>query len=213
MELIGAFLQGALFSFSLCFDLGMVNVAIMKTGIERGFKPSFLIGFGSCFGDLFYLSLALFGVSFILDIEMIRWLLWICGTAVLAYLTVKMLRETWISKELNTGNGSSGSKSTVQHFFSGIGLAMASPTSIAWFALVAGPIVAGLHLTQGTVLLAFVVGFFAAGLVWSFAVAVVSSMSGSLFGSSLIRVFSFISALLFLFFAVKVFLQGLNDLF
>ncbi|MEK3913223.1 LysE family transporter [Paenibacillus sp. FSL H7-0331] len=51
------------FSLSLCFDLGMVNIAIMKTRMEREFKHSFMIGFGAFFGDLFYLSLALIGVS------------------------------------------------------------------------------------------------------------------------------------------------------
>lgn len=52
MILFYSFMQGLLFSLSLCFDLGMVNVAIVKAGVERGFKSSFMIGFGSCFGEI-----------------------------------------------------------------------------------------------------------------------------------------------------------------
>ncbi|MGO4370405.1 LysE family translocator [Paenibacillus sp. MCAF20] len=100
MELWLPFVQGFLFSLSLCCDLGIVNVAIIKTGMERGFKPSFMIGFGSCFGDLFYLSLALLGVSVIFEIAVIKWLFWIIGSGVLFYFTYKMFRETWRPRDL-----------------------------------------------------------------------------------------------------------------
>jgi L-lysine exporter family protein LysE/ArgO len=38
------FISGFLLSLSLCLDLGIVNVAIIKTGIEKGFLPSLHIG-------------------------------------------------------------------------------------------------------------------------------------------------------------------------
>lgn len=69
-------LQGFLFSLSLCLDLGLVNVAVLKTGIEKGLRPSFAIGFGSCFGDLFYLTLALLGVSVVFEITWVKRTLW-----------------------------------------------------------------------------------------------------------------------------------------
>jgi len=58
----------------------------------------------------------------------------------------------------------------------------------------------------------FVAGFFSAGLVWSAGVAAMSSLSGSFFKKSMVRVLSFLSALLFLYFAVKVFYGGLKDI-
>lgn len=211
MVTVIAFFEGFLFSLSLCFDLGMVNVAIMKTGMERGFKPSFMVGFGSCFGDLFYLSLALLGVSVIFEFTAVKWILWIVGSTVLFYLTYKMLRETWRAKELDSNKAVVAERSLFRDWMAGAGLAMSSPTVIAWFAFVAGPIIAGSNMKQDGGLPAFVAGFFVAGLTWSVAVAAISSLSGALFKKTMVRALTFISALLFLYFAVKVFYTGFID--
>jgi L-lysine exporter family protein LysE/ArgO len=210
MSNILAFSEGFLFSLSLCFDLGMVNVALMKTGMERGFKPSFMLGFGSCFGDLFYLSLALLGVSFVFEIPPVRWVLWIAGSIVLLFLTYKMLRESYKPKPLQTDGGAKA-QSSLAGFFMGAGLALSSPTGIVWFAFVAGPIMAGMNLTGG-ILFAFVAGFLAAGLAWSFGVALASSRFSSIAGPRIVRGLSFASAILFFYFAMKVFWGGLRDL-
>ncbi len=210
MSNIVAFSEGFLFSLSLCFDLGMVNVALMKTGMERGFRPSFMLGFGSCFGDLFYLSLALLGMSFVFEIPLVRWALWIVGSAVLLYLTYAMLRESYKPKPLKT-DGESKAQSSLAAFFMGAGLALSSPTVIVWFAFVAGPIVAGMNLAGGT-LLTFVAGFFAAGLAWSFGVALASSRFSAIAGPRIVRGLSLASAALFFYFALKVFWGGLQDL-
>ncbi|MFC5531178.1 LysE family translocator [Cohnella yongneupensis] len=211
MNAVIAFFEGFLFSLSLCFDLGMVNVAIMKTGMERGFKPSFMIGFGSCFGDLFYLSLALLGVSVIFDYDVVKWTLWIAGSIMLSYLTYKMLRESFQSKNLDADNAVVVTRSSLRDFVAGAGLAVASPTVIAWFAFAAGPILAGTHMKHEGGLPYFIAGFFVAGLVWSLAVAMISSLTGHIFQKSMVRVLNFASGILFLYFAVRVFYNGLMD--
>lgn len=207
-----AFIQGFLFSLTLCFDLGLVNMAIIKAGIERGAKPAFMIGFGSCFGDLLYLLLALFGVSVVFQIGWVKWLLWAVGSVTLTYLTFKMLKETWRPQTLSAGGAPAVDRSPGRDWLAGFGLAVASPTSIAWFALVAGPIVAGFEL-RGFALGWFVGGFFLAGLVWSLLLAVLSHLTGSVARRSVVRLFSLASAALFLYFAIQVFLGGLRDLF
>ncbi|XEC94921.1 LysE family translocator [Paenibacillus tarimensis] len=212
MVAVHLFLQGFLFSLSLCFDLGMVNVALMRTGMQRGFKPSFIMGFGSCFGDIFYLSLALVGVSVILDIVLVRWTLWIVGTVCLAYLTFKMFREALHPKSFAISNGVAEAKPLLRDFLAGAGLAVSSPTVIAWFAFVAGPIIGGMNITNLTDLIYFISGFFTAGLAWSFGVATVSAFSGKMMSRSILKWLSYASALLFFYFAIKVFLSGLNDL-
>lgn len=208
-----ALITGFLFSLSLCFDLGIVNVALMKTGIERGFRPSFLLGFGSCFGDLFYLALALLGVSFVFDIPVVKWTLWVVGTIVLLCLTWKMLRDARRPHSPNTDTAAAAEHgSPLRHIAFGAGLALSSPTVILWFAAVAGPIVAGLNLGGSAGLILFILGFFAAGLVWSLAVALLSSRFGAAAGPRMTRILSIASALLFFGFAVHVFWSGLKDL-
>jgi L-lysine exporter family protein LysE/ArgO len=215
-DLLLPYAQGFLLSLSLCLDLGMVNVAIIKTGIEKGLKPSFAIGFGSCFGDLLYMSLALLGVGAVFELPAAKWVLWIAGTATLLFLTFKMIRETWRPKAVVGGlvAATAAGISLPRHFLTGLGLAMASPTAIAWFALVAGPIVTGMNIGHDVPgLLVFAAGFFSAGLLWSFGAAWISSVSGSSAGPQLVRALSFCSALLFLYFAAKVFWDGWDELF
>lgn len=208
------FFSGFFLSISLCLDLGMVNVAMIRTGVERGFLPALFLGVGSGIGDLIYAVLSMAGISLLLSLVAVRWVLWIGGTLVLLYLTYNMFREVLRPKQLDLAHGDEGKSghSPLKNLAYGIGLALASPSAILWFATVGGSIIAANHAVDDTSLPLFFLGFFVAGLVWSFAVAIVSSQGGKLLGPRLIRGFSLISALLFLYFAAKVFWNGYQTL-
>lgn len=217
MSLWLSFVQGFLFSLSLCFDLGMVNVAIIKTGVERGFKPSFMIGFGSCFGDLTYLALALVGFSFVLEMTVVRWVLWIAGTAILLLLAYKMAKESVHPKMIDWNAREQGSERTRQEhkreladFLFGLGTALSSPTVMLWFVASAGPIVAEMHGGSRYAIAVFIAGFFAAGLLWSLGMAFISGRAGQALGAKFVRVISLLSAVLFVYFAIRVFWSGLQ---
>ncbi|OFW81922.1 MAG: hypothetical protein A2201_04265, partial [Alicyclobacillus sp. RIFOXYA1_FULL_53_8] len=141
------YFSGFLLSLSLCLDLGLVNVSMLKVGLERGFLPSFLLGVGSTFGDLIYAILSMIGISLLLQNTYVQWILWIGGTAVLGYLTVHMVRETLHPKSIDVSSrdesvGALGTRSKIKFFLSGAGLALSSPTAILWFAAVGGSILA-----------------------------------------------------------------------
>ncbi len=70
---------GFFLSLPLCLDIGIANVAIISLALSHGFKPGFVLGLGTCFGDLFYAALALAGMSVLLQFTPVRWL---CGSAV-----------------------------------------------------------------------------------------------------------------------------------
>lgn len=174
-----------------------------------------MLGLGSCLGDLFYLSMALLGMTFVFELPPVRWALWLAGTAVLLYLAFKMARETIRPHApVLPANGHSADAPFEgrKHFVRGIALTLSSPSAIAWFAFVAGPIVAGLNITGIPGLFAFAAGFFMASLLWSVFLAYVSSRSGRAFGPKFVRALSLVSALLFVYFAIKVFSGGLEDL-
>ncbi|WEK54030.1 MAG: LysE family transporter [Candidatus Cohnella colombiensis] len=211
MFAVTAFIEGVLFALFLCLDLGIVNMAIMKTGMERGFKPALMIGFGSCFGDLFYLSLALLGISIIFEYTIVKWAMWIVGSGVLFYLTYKMLRETWNAKKIDLDSTIVVERSPIRDWLLGVGLAVASPTSIAWFAFVAGPIIMSSSMKQHGGMLYFIIGFFIGGLLWSIGVALISSLSRKYVSKFGIQALSFLSAMLILYFAIKVFYNGFTD--
>ncbi|WP_052476228.1 LysE family translocator [Cohnella kolymensis] len=206
-----AFMKGFLFSLALCLDLGVVNIAIMKTGLDRGFAAAFRIGFGSCFGDAFYMLLALLGWTAVFHYLAVRWLLWIGGTLVLLWLTYTMVRDTVRPKKFNTDGEPVKGRSAWGDILVGAGLAVSSPTLILSFVAIAGPVVADLDIRQTQVLTAFVAGFVMAGILWSAMIAWLGSRAGRV-GSSTMRILSLLSAVLFLAFALNLFWDGLQDL-
>jgi len=56
------------------------------------------------------------------------------------------------------------------------------------------------------------IGFFLAGIAWSALLAYGIAGSRRLLGPTLVRAFSALSGLLFLYFAARIFLEGLRDL-
>ena len=57
------FLIGATLALSINLELGVVNVTVIRTAIERGALPAFLIGLGSCIGDVMWACAGALGVS------------------------------------------------------------------------------------------------------------------------------------------------------
>jgi hypothetical protein len=55
-------------------------------------------------------------------------------------------------------------------------------------------------------------GFFTASVAWSIALAFISFKSGQIMGNQIKRIFSIISAIIFLILACYVFLNGYNTL-
>ncbi len=45
----------------------MVNVALIRTGVEKGFLPALFPGLGSGIGDLIYAALSMLGISMLLQ--------------------------------------------------------------------------------------------------------------------------------------------------
>lgn len=212
---MGWFLSGFFLSLSLCLDLGIVNVAIIRAGVARGLFPSFMIGVGSSFGDLIYALLSMVGISLLMENRIIRWVLWLGGTLILLYMTWNMLKEFRSPKKIDlqeTGGRQPVSGKGWRDFSAGLGLALASPSAILWFATIGGSVIASSNAHSSSALLLFFGGFFTASVTWSLFMAGVSSQGGKWLGHRLVRGFSFASALLFLYFAGKVFVDGYQTL-
>ncbi|MCF8566460.1 LysE family translocator [Alicyclobacillus tolerans] len=223
------FFNGFLLSLSLCLDLGIVNVATIKTGFERGFAPALLMGLGSSIGDLIYACLSMAGISLLLEQPAIRFALWLIGSVALGYLAFHMLRET--AKPTKSLAGQDGMPSPnlanprtnstlcthrtkvtgwARPLMTGAGLALSSPSAILWFATVGGSIIAAAHRRgqPPSELVWFFAGFFAAGVTWSALVAWACGRARRWLNNGLLRVVSLVSGVLFIYFALRVFLSG-----
>lgn len=212
-----AFLDGWLLSLSLCLDLGIVNLAIIRAGITRGVLAAFLIGLGSCVGDIAWAGLAGAGVAALLRFTVVRYVLWGGGSVALCYLTVQMVRQAIRPSPIEVPNsdaparGATQYRGAVRDFADGVLLAIASPSAILWFAAVGGSLIAtSVHLSSPLGLALFYGGFFVQGIVWSLAVAMIATFTGRALGAQLVRWASIASGALFAWFAVRVFVAGLS---
>lgn len=235
---MGPFIDGWLLSLSLCLDLGIVNLAIVRAGITRGVLPAFLIGLGSCIGDITWAGLAGAGVAALLRFTVVRYALWGGGTVALAYLTVQMVRQAIAPPDVlarghpqhsasvggHSGPSHQGTdwgdgfalgaaryRGAIRDFADGVLLALASPSAILWFAAVGGSLIAASVSDADRIGLAmFYGGFFVQGMVWSLGVAVLAAFTGRALGPHLVRGAAIASAALFAWFAVRVFVSGLS---
>ena len=202
------FATGFLLSLSACLDLGIVNVATVKRGIDSGTRAALALSLGSCIGDQVYAALSLFGLAVILAESHVRVVFWLGGTAVLVYLGAMMIRDAWRGRELVAGTGPADARPVWRDFLRGIALALSSPSLIIWFASAGGAVIAGVyHRTQSPPIL-FLAGFLCAGVLWAIVISVVAGRGRTLMGRGALRAFSGASAAIFLALAVKVFLDG-----
>jgi L-lysine exporter family protein LysE/ArgO len=209
---LNALSSGFLLSLSLCLDLGIVNVAILRTALRSGGMAAFLVGLGSSLGDLIYFSLSAAGAAALLAWAPVRWTLWILGTIVLLVLALRMAREVLRPHPLALNAGADAPRRTPLRLVGyGMSLALASPTSILWFAAVGGAAIASIGGGRGQVVW-LTIGFALATVLWSALLAFAIASSRRLLGATLVRALSALSALLFLYFAVRIFLDGLHDL-
>jgi L-lysine exporter family protein LysE/ArgO len=202
---------GFLLCLSLCLDLGVVNLAILRASLRHGGSAGFLIGLGSCAGDLVYFALSLAGAAAVLRWTPVRWALWLFGTGVLLFLAWRMARDVIHPRPIAESDALPTPDRPPQLLMMGVGLALASPTSILWFAAVGGSVIASSGAATHSVF-AFGAGFALAGIVWSAAFAYSAATLRRWMGDSLVRGLSLVSALLFLYFAGVIFMDGLRRL-
>jgi L-lysine exporter family protein LysE/ArgO len=206
------FAFGFVFSLSLCADLGVVNLAILRTGLERGALPAFLLGLGSGLGDLIYALIGLLGAAAVLQRAEVRLALWVGGSAVLLVFAWRMLREAHRPRALVAGGGTSvAHRPPARLVLAGALLALSSPTLILWFGAVGGALLASSAGAIRSGAVPFFGGFVVAGLVWSAGLAWLAAR-GRRLGGRAVRALALFSAALFAVLAFRLITEGWREL-
>ncbi len=204
------FLLGAALAFSINIELGVVNVMIVRTAIDRGAWPALLIGLGSCIGDVIWACAGALGVSALLQWPPAAWVLWIGGSAILCWFAAAALRDA-------VRGGSIDDSSPLRRATGlravglGLGVALSSPTLILWTATVGGSVVAS-QATSVAGFIPFISGFATAAVLHSVVLAGVVGATRRFTGPRTIRAVSLVSALMFAVFAIGIFVDGANRL-
>lgn len=210
------FFAGFFLSLSLCMDLGLVNIVALRISLTRGATPAFLLGLGSIIGDLTYFSMAIYGATALLGLRPVRLVLWIFGSVTMLFLAIRSIREIFYPKLLDAQEAHPDTHGgLLKLFFSGVGLALASPTAILWFAAVGGSVIAsyGTPSAGNRTVFIFASGFAAAGIVWAAVFAYGAAQLRKRLGTKLVKGLSLGSSALFLYFAANVFLQGWREFY
>lgn len=198
----------------MVLDLGTANVALIRTGIIKGFLAALLFALGTTVGDMVYAVCSVLGIAALLQSSSIfQWILWIVGTVVLLFLAYHSIRDAFKPKALDIEEGEVKKHNLFQQFLLGMGIGLSAPTTLLWFATVGGSVVStvvgGVSFDQ---LMPFFIGFLSISVIWGVVLAFVSSLGGKVLGGKMMKGLSFASGLLFLGFAGYVFINGLGQL-
>ena len=204
------FILGAALAFSINIELGVVNVMIVRTAIDRGAWPALLIGLGSCIGDVIWACAGALGVAALLQWPPAAWILWLGGSGILCWFAAAALRDA-------AHGGSIDDSSPLRRATGlravglGLGVALSSPTLILWTATVGGSVVAS-QATSIAGFIPFISGFATAAVLHSVVLAGVVGATRRFTGPRTIRAVSLVSALMFAAFAIGIFVDGENRL-
>ena len=149
-------------------------------------------------------------VSLLLAHRGVRIVLWIGGSAVLLWLAVKMLRETWHPRQLAVANaGDAGGKPAGARIRArdDVGAEFADLDSLVR----RGRRQHHRRARRSAALLPFLSGFFFAGVCWTILIATLTGYAHRRLSTSFVRGLSLASAILFCYFAVVVFVNGYRE--
>ena len=94
-------IAGVSIGLAMAAPVGPVNLIVIRTALNCGFRPAFLAGLGAVLADMFMAGVAAFGLHsierFIMEYEM---LLQICGGLLLVILGIRTARTHFLATDL-----------------------------------------------------------------------------------------------------------------
>lgn len=124
-------LTGFLIGFVLSIPVGPIAVLCIQRTLNRGKYHGWITGIGASTSDVFYVALAIFGLSFVVDfINTHEMIIEIIGAVVFVFLGIKLYKEN-PSANLSTENVRK--ESYLQDYLTAFGLTISNPLIIFLF--------------------------------------------------------------------------------
>ncbi|MBN1310332.1 MAG: LysE family transporter [Anaerolineae bacterium] len=157
------FLSAMGLSFSFCAAPGIVNTEAIRRGFARGYRPALMVELGSLIGDATWAVIALAGLAFVAQSALARVLLGFAGSAVLAYLAWRAIRDARQGIMPEPDGTISGGD-----FATGAFLSLGNPFAVAFWLGVSGSVISTTTPNpRPEHFIVFFVGFMLGGLLWS----------------------------------------------
>lgn len=193
------FLQGLGLGLVLQISVGPVCVAVLHTGLSRGFGHAWAVAWGAALVDAAYILLSVLGVSALLQIDAARRVIGLLGALLLAYFGLRYLRAP-----ARLGRGPQQQGSWLKSFRFGVLLTLTNPLTILFWTGVLGAAMSARSFSDAHGVLYFVAGCVTATLLFLTAVAAAGHWLERLLNDTLALWLNRLVGLFLLGFAVKL---------
>jgi chemosensory pili system protein ChpE len=158
------FFSAFVMSITFAMQPGMVTFESIRRGLERGWRAPLVLLFGSLVGDATWALIALIGVSFLFQYQIIALGLSLFG----CYLLLRFAWSAWkVSRQ--EINPEPGSASRAGDFVTGASLSLSNPQNISFWVGMSGTIIGlGFLNPEPSHLGIFFTGFMTAQVMWCF---------------------------------------------
>jgi threonine/homoserine/homoserine lactone efflux protein len=125
--IISAYLMGCI----AAIPAGPVQIEVVRRSINGHLKPSLMVVLGAFFADVFYGSIAFFGIAPFLEEKKVMAFFWLAGGLILTVLGVLSIKQSLKSQESSYNTDPLNKKRWA--FFGGLSLSATNPLMILWW--------------------------------------------------------------------------------
>jgi threonine/homoserine/homoserine lactone efflux protein len=147
--------------------VGPVCIAVLHTGLTRGFRQAFAMVWGVALVDALYILLSVVGITAILQIDPVRKAIGLAGVLLLLYFGIRYLRAPAAANRVDGGGGDT----LFQSFTYGAGLTLTNPLTILFWAGILGAMMSTHTFNQVGGVVYFAAGCVTATVIFLTAVA------------------------------------------
>lgn len=196
---LATILHNLILGLSLAAPLGPSGLAIIQTGLKRGFLAALITGVGVTLADATYFLLVYFGLAGLMGRPAVKVLVWGLGSAVLLHLGVQSLREARGRIDLDKATLPERKSPLLVGYLVNI----SNPLAIVWWLGVFGSVL-GMSAGEGRVQTLVSSSAILAGiLLWHATMSALAHWGRRILNARNIRLISLVAGAALVFFALR----------
>ncbi len=200
-------LSSFILAISFCAPPGIITAETIRRGSARGFIPALYVQFGSLVGDTTWAVIALTGLAFLIQNNIVKTILSLIGIVLMFILAWDAFKDARNGIDLQT----SDSVSIRGDFASGAFLSLGNPLNIVFWTGLGTTVFASIAGSPQPIHFAiFFAGFLAGAILWCFFIAGLVAWGKQWMTQNFFRWVNLVCGVTLLYFAVQLSAQIFN---